>query len=363
MSCALTELQVANGVMTAAGDGRRYRAIRWSGSTARFRWSTNRWICARSRRRRISARCRCERRCWSRERWRRRRSRWRQAAGRQGDRRRPAVAAQSAGGADSADRYRHRRRHGQGLRRACSREPNSAGNSGQILSRGNSRPSAARRTCNRAIDDVTKLHQNRAFRCYRGRQRRSQRDESDRPTRHRAHPRAQPAAAHAYLARVQATIDRPRGPDRMGCANVAHAFAALPGSDRFRVVAEKAPQSGGRHRLQRHVVGAPALRGFSGGDPRPGAPARRDGAGRRRRAGDVRRRHPGPAGHGAEPVLARHHRDVDRHRADPRCLRCRAAARRVRQDRSRAADRRAAFRPPAVCLRAGRADEQRAVEQ
>ena len=45
----------------------------------------------------------------------------------------------------------------------------------------------------------------------------------------------------AYLARVQAIIDRPRGPDRMGCANVAHAFAALPADDKFRVVAEKAP--------------------------------------------------------------------------------------------------------------------------
>ncbi|MFG5409295.1 phosphogluconate dehydratase [Piscinibacter sakaiensis] len=48
----------------------------------------------------------------------------------------------------------------------------------------------------------------------------------------------------AYLARVQAAIERPRGADRMGCANVAHAFAALPGSDKFRVVAEKAPNIG-----------------------------------------------------------------------------------------------------------------------
>jgi phosphogluconate dehydratase len=30
----------------------------------------------------------------------------------------------------------------------------------------------------------------------------------------------------------------------MGCANVAHAFAALPGADKFRVVAEKAPNIG-----------------------------------------------------------------------------------------------------------------------
>jgi phosphogluconate dehydratase len=44
-----------------------------------------------------------------------------------------------------------------------------------------------------------------------------------------------------YLARVDAAIDRPRGADRMGCANVAHAFAALPGRDKLRIVAERAP--------------------------------------------------------------------------------------------------------------------------
>lgn len=48
----------------------------------------------------------------------------------------------------------------------------------------------------------------------------------------------------AYLARVQAAIDRPRGADRMGCANVAHAFAALPANDKLRVVAERAPNIG-----------------------------------------------------------------------------------------------------------------------
>jgi len=47
-----------------------------------------------------------------------------------------------------------------------------------------------------------------------------------------------------YLARVQATIDRPRGTDRMGCSNVAHAFAALPANDRLRVVVERAPNIG-----------------------------------------------------------------------------------------------------------------------
>ena len=39
-------------------------------------------------------------------------------------------------------------------------------------------------------------------------------------------------------------IQRPRGSDRMGCANVAHAFAALPGDDKLRIVAERAPHIG-----------------------------------------------------------------------------------------------------------------------
>ena len=49
------------------------------------------------------------------------------------------------------------------------------------------------------------------------------------------------ASRAAYLARVDAAITRPRGADRMGCANVAHAFAALPGADKLRVVAQRAP--------------------------------------------------------------------------------------------------------------------------
>src|SRR4051812_23609440 len=48
----------------------------------------------------------------------------------------------------------------------------------------------------------------------------------------------------AYLKRIDEAAARPRGDDRMGCANVAHAFAALPGNDKFRVVAEKAPNIG-----------------------------------------------------------------------------------------------------------------------
>ena len=45
----------------------------------------------------------------------------------------------------------------------------------------------------------------------------------------------------AYLGRLQRLNDRPAGAQRMGCANVAHAFAALPTDQRLRVVAERAP--------------------------------------------------------------------------------------------------------------------------
>src|SRR5438093_6212951 len=48
----------------------------------------------------------------------------------------------------------------------------------------------------------------------------------------------------AYLRRVEQTAARPRGTDRMGCANVAHAVAALPAGDKLRIVAERAPHIG-----------------------------------------------------------------------------------------------------------------------
>ena len=48
----------------------------------------------------------------------------------------------------------------------------------------------------------------------------------------------------AYLAVVDAMIARRPAQDRMGCANLAHAYAALPGADKFRVTVEKAPNIG-----------------------------------------------------------------------------------------------------------------------
>ena len=48
----------------------------------------------------------------------------------------------------------------------------------------------------------------------------------------------------AYLKLIDDMSARDRGADRLGCANVAHAFAALPSNDKFRVVAERAPNIG-----------------------------------------------------------------------------------------------------------------------
>ncbi len=48
----------------------------------------------------------------------------------------------------------------------------------------------------------------------------------------------------AYLQQIDLLAGRPRGADRLGCANVAHAFAALPPNDKFKVVAERAPNIG-----------------------------------------------------------------------------------------------------------------------
>jgi phosphogluconate dehydratase len=48
-------------------------------------------------------------------------------------------------------------------------------------------------------------------------------------------------ARAAYLRRLDEAAARERGSDRLGCANVAHAFAALPANEKLRVVVERAP--------------------------------------------------------------------------------------------------------------------------
>ncbi len=48
----------------------------------------------------------------------------------------------------------------------------------------------------------------------------------------------------AYLELIDAYGRRERGMDRLGCANIAHSVAGLPGNDKLRVVVERAPHIG-----------------------------------------------------------------------------------------------------------------------
>ncbi|WP_326536842.1 phosphogluconate dehydratase [Pseudorhodoferax sp.] len=52
------------------------------------------------------------------------------------------------------------------------------------------------------------------------------------------------ATREAYLERLTRLSQRQRGSDRMGCANVAHAFAAMPADDKLRIVEQRLPHLG-----------------------------------------------------------------------------------------------------------------------
>ena len=145
----------------------------------------------------------------------------------------------------------------------------------------------------------------------------------------------------------------------LGCANLAHGFAACGADEKLHLRADRAPQRRDRLGLQRHALGASAVRALPR-DPQEGrAAGRRRRAVRRRRARHVRRHHAGPRGHGAVALQPRRGRDGTAVALSPRHVRRRADARRVRQDRARAADRRAvasatcrpSSSPPARCRR------------
>ncbi|MBL8326018.1 MAG: phosphogluconate dehydratase [Rubrivivax sp.] len=59
---------------------------------------------------------------------------------------------------------------------------------------------------------------------------------------HRIRRRSEPAR-RPYLARIERLLARPRGSERLGCANVAHAYAAMPSGDKLRLVADPAARA------------------------------------------------------------------------------------------------------------------------
>ncbi len=52
------------------------------------------------------------------------------------------------------------------------------------------------------------------------------------------------ATRSAYLAQINQAAARAPGAERMGCANVAHAVAAMPASDKLKIVAHRSPNIG-----------------------------------------------------------------------------------------------------------------------
>ena len=163
----------------------------------------------------------------------------------------------------------------------------------------------------------------------------------------------------AYLSRIsQAATERGGRPTRadLGCSNLAHAVASCGGSRSRCARRQLGREHRHRHVVQRHALRARALRDLPAADQGDRPLDRWCRTGRGRCARHVRRDHPGPGGHGAEPVQPRRHRDVRGDRPVPRRLRRRADARRLRQDRARARGGRPRVRAPAHGAGPGRPD-------
>ena len=76
--------------------------------------------------------------------------------------------------------------------------------------------------------------------------------------------RARSAASRgAYLERLDAMAARGPRRDALSCGNLAHAFAACGDTDKDQLKGAAGAQHRHRHRLQRHALGASALRALS----------------------------------------------------------------------------------------------------
>ncbi len=117
----------------------------------------------------------------------------------------------------------------------------------------------------------------------------------------------------AYLDRIE-QHEMPGRESRhaLSCGNLAHGFAACAPADKAKLAGDSALNLGivtsYNDMLSAHQPYRRLSRHHQGGGPRN----RRHGAGCRRRAGHVRWRHPGPAGHGPVALFARRHRHGDR---------------------------------------------------
>ena len=153
------------------------------------------------------------------------------------------------------------------------------------------------------------------------------------------------SSRQAYLARIDAAVAGGPARKRLGCANFAHGFAACAPGDkealREGTGANLAIVTAYNDMLSAHQ---PYAR-FPDLIKEAARAVGRLGPGRGRRARHVRRRHPGRAGHGAFPFLARRHRAVDGGRPFAQYVRRGGLSRHLRQDCAWPPDRRPRVRP------------------
>jgi hypothetical protein len=154
------------------------------------------------------------------------------------------------------------------------------------------------------------------------------------------------------------------GPRRahLSCGNLAHAYAAS-GTTRTRWPADRAPNLGIVTAYNDMLSAHQPFETYPQKIKAAARAGRRHRAGRGRGARDVRRRHPGPAGHGAVAVLARRDRARGRGGDEPQRLRRGGLPRRLRQDRAGPRDRGGDLRLRAGGLHPGGADDERAAER
>ena len=113
-------------------------------------------------------------------------------------------------------------------------------------------------------------------------------------------------ARRGYLDRMARAADTGVYRAHLSCGNQAHAYAAM-GRDKD-AAGGRSPNIGIVTAYNDMLSAHQPFQAFPGAIKARRARRWRHRAGRGRRAGDVRRRHPGPAGHGAVAVFPRRHR-------------------------------------------------------